>query len=47
MPLLERNISANDSVFTHIKPRALILDWSDERLPSEVTDTEFALDLIV
>lgn len=49
MPLLERNISENDRLFTSIstRPQAVVLDWDDERLPAEATSVKAGFDLIV
>ncbi|KAI0690304.1 putative methyltransferase-domain-containing protein [Cytidiella melzeri] len=46
MPLLERNISANERYFSsaRTRPQPVVLDWDDERLPAEV---DAAFDLIV
>lgn len=49
MPLLEHNIRTNAHLFSsaNTSPRAVVLDWDDERLPTEVTDVEGRFDMIV
>lgn len=39
MPLLEHNISANETLFRSpsARPEALVLDWDDERLPERLS----------
>ncbi|KAI8996624.1 putative methyltransferase-domain-containing protein [Trametes punicea] len=49
MPLLEHNISANGSLFSSssTRPRPLVLDWDNEKLPEEVRAIESGFDAIV
>ncbi|KAH9928793.1 putative methyltransferase-domain-containing protein [Amylocystis lapponica] len=48
MPLLEHNISMNESLFVHssVRPHAVVLDW-DEELPSEVSNSNVGFDAII
>lgn len=49
MPLLEHNIASNDSSFTcsSTRPRAVVLDWDEERFPEEVSDIQHDFDVII
>ena len=47
MPLLEHNISSNEHLFEGSRPQALVLDWDDEDLPTEVNSLQTGFDLIV
>lgn len=49
MPLLEKNISENKSLFraASVTPKALVLDWDDEVLPPEVLNIRTGFDVIV
>ncbi|KAH9857281.1 putative methyltransferase-domain-containing protein [Lenzites betulinus] len=42
MPLLEHNVSANETLFSSepVRPRSLVLDWDAEELPPEVRAVE-------
>jgi hypothetical protein len=33
MPLLEYNITANEHLYSSIRPQAAVLDWDEEELP--------------
>ena len=48
MPLLEHNITANGTLFSHpsVRPRALVLDWDDD-LPDDITGVEDGFDAIL
>ena len=49
MPLLEKNISANELLFrsSSARPRAVVLDWDETTLPVEATSVHNGFDLIV
>ncbi|KAK7683348.1 hypothetical protein QCA50_013610 [Cerrena zonata] len=47
MPLLEHNISNNEHLFVGDRPQALVLDWDEESLPSEVTAIQDGFDLVI
>lgn len=49
MPLLQKNISANDMLFrsTSARPQAMVLDWDQPSLPASLVGPSYAFDLIV
>jgi hypothetical protein len=47
MPLLEHNISANEHLFTSVRPHASVLDWDDEDIPEVIKYLDAGIDAIV
>ena len=49
MPLLEENIAANKSAFRSASstPEAVVLDWDEQGLPSQVANISTGFDVIV
>lgn len=49
MPLLEKNISENRSLFraASASPKSVVLDWDEEFLPPEVSEICTGFDVIM
>lgn len=46
MELIEHNLSTNSAFFSNLRPQAIVLDWDEDDLPSQVNDLE-EIDLIL